>query len=75
MLATRPRTAVIGAGTKLIDTYVGPYTAIGANCELRDAEIEHSVVLERSRIIGVHHIHDSLLGREVEVVRSDHDPV
>ena len=58
----------------LVDTYVGPYTSIGADCELRDAEIEHSVVLERSRIIGVHHIHDSLLGREVEVVRSGERP-
>src|SRR4051812_41787086 len=66
--------AIIGAGTHLVDTYVGPYTAIGADCELRDAEIEHSVVLERSRIIGVHHIHDSLLGREVEVVRSGERP-
>ena len=66
--------SIIGAGTRLVDTYVGPYTAIGADCELRDAEIEHSVVLERSRIIGVHHIHDSLLGREVEVVRSGDRP-
>jgi glucose-1-phosphate thymidylyltransferase len=66
--------AIIGAGTHLVDTYVGPYTAIGADCELNDAEIEHSVVLERSRIIGVHHIHDSLLGREVEVVRSGERP-
>jgi glucose-1-phosphate thymidylyltransferase len=66
--------AIIGAGTHLVDTYVGPYTAIGADCELRDAEIEHSVVLERSRITGVHHIHDSLLGREVEVVRSGERP-
>ncbi|HEY5170353.1 MAG TPA: glucose-1-phosphate thymidylyltransferase [Acidimicrobiia bacterium] len=66
--------AIIGAGTLLVDTYVGPYTAIGADCELRDAEIEHSVVLERSRIVGVHHIHDSLLGREVEVVRSGDRP-
>jgi glucose-1-phosphate thymidylyltransferase len=66
--------AIIGAGTHLVDTYVGPYTAIGAGCELRDAEIEHSVVLERSRIVGVHDIHDSLLGREVEVVRSGERP-
>ena len=29
---------------------------------------------QRSRIIGVHHIHDSLLGREVEVVRSGDRP-
>ena len=62
--------AIIGAGTRLVDTYVGPYTSIGADCELVDAEIEHSVVLERSRILGVHRIQDSLLGREVEVVRS-----
>ena len=62
--------AIIGAGTRLVDTYVGPYTSIGADCELVDAEIEHSVVLDRSRILGVHRIKDSLLGREVEVVRS-----
>jgi glucose-1-phosphate thymidylyltransferase len=66
--------AIIGAGTLLTDTYVGPYTSIGNDCELCDAEIEHSVVLERSRIIGVHHIHDSLLGREVEVIRSGDRP-
>lgn len=63
--------AIIGAETSLVDTYVGPYTSIGAGCELRDAEIEHSVVLERSRIVGVHRIQDSLLGREVEVMRND----
>ena len=62
--------AVIGQRTRLVDTYVGPYTSIGSDCELVDAEIEHSVVLTASRIEGVHRIHDSLLGREVEVVRS-----
>ena len=62
--------AVIGRRTRLVDTYVGPYTSIAADCEIIDSEIEHSVVLENSRIIGVHRIQDSLLGREVEVVRS-----
>jgi glucose-1-phosphate thymidylyltransferase len=66
--------AIIGAETKLVDTYVGPYTSIGASCELVGAEIEHSVVLDRSRILGVHRIKDSLLGREVEVVRSGDRP-
>ena len=66
--------AIIGGDAILVDTYVGPYTSIGERCELRDAEIEHSVLLEGSRIIGVHHIHDSLLGREVEVVRSGDRP-
>jgi glucose-1-phosphate thymidylyltransferase len=62
--------AIIGANTRLTDTYVGPFTSIANDCEIVDAEIEHSVVLERSRIIGVHRIQDSLLGRDVEVVRS-----
>ena len=66
--------AIIGKDALLVDTYVGPYTSIGAGCELRDAEIEHSVVLDRSRVIGVHRIQDSLLGREVEVMRNDARP-
>ena len=52
--------AIIGARTRLVDTYVGPYTSIAADCEIVDTEIEHSVVLEHSRIVGVHRITDSL---------------
>jgi len=66
--------AIIGADATLVDTYVGPYTSIGAGCELRDAQVEHSVLLERCRVIGVHHIQDSLLGRESEVVRTGERP-
>jgi glucose-1-phosphate thymidylyltransferase len=66
--------AIIGANTRLVNTYVGPFTSIANDCVIIDAEIEHSVVLERSRIVGVHRIQDSLLGREVEVVRSQLRP-
>lgn len=66
--------AIIGRNTRLVDTYVGPFTSIAADCDISDAEIEHSVVLERCRIHGVHRLQDSLLGREVEVVRSELRP-
>ena len=66
--------AIIGARTRLVDTYVGPYTSIAADCELVDTEIEHSVVLDHSRIQGVRRIADSLLGREVVVERSGTRP-
>jgi glucose-1-phosphate thymidylyltransferase len=66
--------AIIGARTKLIDTYVGPYTSIASDCELVDTEIENSLVLDHSRIQGVHRITDSLLGREVQVERSGTRP-
>jgi glucose-1-phosphate thymidylyltransferase len=66
--------AIIGRNTKIVDTYVGPFTSIAAECRVADAEIEHSVVLERSRIEGVHRLHDSLLGRDTVVVRSEARP-
>jgi glucose-1-phosphate thymidylyltransferase len=66
--------AVIGRGTVLRDTYVGPYTSIDRDCELTDTEIEHSVVLEGSRITGIRRIQDSLIGKQVEVVRSEQRP-
>jgi glucose-1-phosphate thymidylyltransferase len=67
--------AIIGGGTKLFDSYVGPYTSIGNDCELRNADIEHSVMLEKSRITGVQRIRDSLIGREVEVMRTGERPM
>ncbi len=66
--------AIIGCNTRLVDTYVGPFTSIAADCEIIEAEIEHSVVLDRCRIVGVHRLQDSLLGREAEVVRSELRP-
>lgn len=62
--------AIIGRNTILRDTYVGPYTAIYHDCELVDTEIEHSIVLERSRIEGIGRIQDSLIGKQVEARRS-----
>jgi glucose-1-phosphate thymidylyltransferase len=65
---------VIGAGTLVEHSFVGPFTAIGDGCEVRHSEIEHSVVLERSRIVDIPRIEDSLIGKEVEVTRSKTRP-
>jgi glucose-1-phosphate thymidylyltransferase len=66
--------AVIGERTLVENTYVGPFTAVAADCELVDCEVEHSVVLERSTIIGVPRLTDSLIGRDTEVRRSGRRP-
>jgi glucose-1-phosphate thymidylyltransferase len=66
--------AVIGRDTTVKGSYVGPYTSIGADCVLDDCEIEHSVILDRCRVTGVHRLRDSLLGRDVEVVRGNERP-
>ena len=62
--------AIIGRDTRLVDTYIGPYTAVASGCEIVDSEIEHSVICDDCRIQGVHRMSDSLLGRNVEVMRS-----
>jgi glucose-1-phosphate thymidylyltransferase len=66
--------AIIGAGTRLERSYVGPFTAVADGCEILDSEIEHSVVLEQAKIIGVPKIQDSLIGRHAEVVRTGKRP-
>jgi glucose-1-phosphate thymidylyltransferase len=66
---------VIGAGTVVEDSYIGPFTSIAANCTLTAVEIEFSVVLERCRITDIRRIEGSLLGREVVIGRAAGKPV
>ena len=66
--------AIIGAGARIVDTYIGPFTSIASDCVLERTEIEHSVVLSNCRISDVKPINDSLLGREVEISRSARKP-
>jgi glucose-1-phosphate thymidylyltransferase len=67
--------AVIGAGAKLTDCYIGPYTAVGAGCIIERAEVEHSILLEGSEVRGLDgRMESSLLGRNVVVGRSIGQP-
>jgi glucose-1-phosphate thymidylyltransferase len=64
--------AIIGAGTRLIDAYVGPYTAIAEGCLIEGAEVEHSILLAGSSVIGLQgRMESSLLGRNVKISRED----
>lgn len=67
--------AIIGAESRIMNSYVGPFTSIGNGVTIRNSEIEHSIVLEGSTIADIdRRIVDSLVGRNVEVSRSDHKP-
>ncbi|MEU5595396.1 glucose-1-phosphate thymidylyltransferase [Streptomyces sp. NPDC020298] len=59
--------AVIGKGTLVADSYVGPFTSIAENCRITDSELEFSIVLRDSSIDGVGRIESSLIGRHTEV--------
>ncbi|WP_369231821.1 glucose-1-phosphate thymidylyltransferase [Streptomyces sp. R21] len=58
---------VIGSGTVVSNSYVGPFTSIAENCRITDSELEFSIVLRESSIDGVGRIESSLIGRHVEV--------
>ncbi len=66
--------AIIGPRTKLINSYVGPFTSIASDCELIDSEIEHSIMLDHSTINNISRLQDSLIGREARVMRSGTRP-
>jgi glucose-1-phosphate thymidylyltransferase len=65
---------VIGAGARIVDSFIGPYSAIAAGCEVVNSEVEHSVVMERSRILDIPRLEDSLIGREAVVSRTQRRP-
>jgi glucose-1-phosphate thymidylyltransferase len=67
--------AIIGAGAQVRDAYIGPYTAVGRNCVIEGAEVEHSILLEGSSVRGLDgRMESSLLGRDVAIARGARQP-
>jgi glucose-1-phosphate thymidylyltransferase len=67
--------AVIGSGSRVRHCYVGPYTAIGADCVLEHAELEHSILLAGCSVSNLDgRVESSLLGRNVTVRRTERQP-
>jgi len=67
--------AIIGPETEIIDSYIGPFTAIQERCRIIKTEIEHSIVLEGSEIRDVgSRIDESLIGRDVKIYKCPPKP-
>jgi glucose-1-phosphate thymidylyltransferase len=68
--------AIIGAGTEIVESYVGPFTSIQRNCKIVKTEIEHSIVLEGSEISEVgSRVDESLIGRDVRIYKCPPKPL
>ena len=62
---------VIGQNTLIENSYIGPFTSIYHSCQIRNCEIERSIILENSRVIDIDRtLRDSLIGRNASVKRS-----
>jgi len=67
--------SIIGERTRIVNSYVGPFTSIYYDCLVQDAEIEQSVVMENTVISGIGtRIQDSLIGRNVDLRGADGKP-
>jgi len=66
---------IIGKRTVVHDSYIGPYTSVDADVEIRNSEIEHSIILEQSKVLDLHaRMEGSLIGKNVRIVRLNQKP-
>ena len=66
---------IIGERTRIVNSYVGPFTSIYHDVVIEDSEIERAIVLEHSLIRDIPaRIQDSLIGRRVSLTRSPIKP-
>ncbi len=62
---------IIGRNTVIQKSYVGPFTSIYHDVFIQNSELEHSIILENSRITNLgHRMERSLVGKNVEIVQS-----
>ena len=64
--------AIIGEGCEIADAYIGPYTAVHDGCKVLGSEVEHSIMLQGSRIENVgSRVSDSLFGVNAVVCKAE----
>jgi glucose-1-phosphate thymidylyltransferase len=66
---------MIGAGTVVEDSFIGPFTAVDCDCEIVRTDLEHSVVCAGSSVHDGGRIVDSLIGKHVVIRRAEGPPV
>ncbi|HEY73777.1 MAG: glucose-1-phosphate thymidylyltransferase [Chloroflexi bacterium] len=66
---------IIGERTRIVNSYVGPFTSIYHDVVVKDSEIERTIVLEHTQIHSIPaRIQDSIIGRHVSLTRSPIKP-
>ena len=63
---------VIGENARVEDSFIGPFTSIGAGCIINKSVIEHSVILAGAEVDHVDRMEDSLVGRDAKVKKCHH---
>jgi glucose-1-phosphate thymidylyltransferase len=66
---------VIGNDCYLENCFIGPYSSIADNVTLIETDLEHSVLLENAKIVGIHQrIIDSVIGQRAQLTIAPRRP-
>lgn len=60
---------VLGDGCYVVNSWIGPFTAVGHHAVLEDCEVERSVVMSHCRLRGVGRVEGSVLGEGNRLTR------
>jgi glucose-1-phosphate thymidylyltransferase len=66
---------IVGEGTRVVDSFIGPFTAVAAGCEIVRTDLEHSVICAGSSVTDGGRIIDSLIGKHVTIQRGSVQPL
>jgi glucose-1-phosphate thymidylyltransferase len=62
--------AIIGPRSRVVDSYVGPYTSVGADVRIEGTEIEHSIVMDDAELLFIgSRLETSIIGRGARIMR------
>lgn len=64
----------IGCNCRIRDARIGPYTSIGNGCEISNADILASIVMDGTKIDARRRIVDSLIGANVKIFENQQEP-
>ncbi|MEY3471294.1 MAG: hypothetical protein RLZZ223_644 [Candidatus Parcubacteria bacterium] len=53
---------IIGKGSIIKNSYIGPYTSLGQDCQISNSEIEHSLLMNSITVSSSKRIVDSIIG-------------
>ncbi len=59
--------AIIGAGTVIKNSFIGPYSSVGNGCQITRSSLEHCVVLDGVVIEGLERLEDSVIGQNATI--------
>lgn len=66
---------IIGRDCYLEHCFIGPYSSVGNHVTLIDVEVDHSVILQSAKVVGIHQrIVDSVIGQRAQLTVTPQRP-